>query len=221
MFLVGNLAVTSLAESCPLLTRIDLSFCPLVTDLGVRTLWQRSTHLREIRIVYNRGLTSDAFLSDSLLSRSGHKGLSNIDPFSSSPPPTASSIETEGVLPSLTSRHPFDHVQLLALDLSWYSLLTDDTMESIILHAPNIQCLTLDHCPLLTGRTVETICKLGKSLQSLHLGPSNEIMDGSVRSLARSCIALQSLHIGSCPYSSPPLFFFLSRMLIFLFVWFS
>ncbi|KAF9247362.1 hypothetical protein BU15DRAFT_39178 [Melanogaster broomeanus] len=182
---VTDAAVSALAKSCPLLLEIDLNNCKRVTDLSVRDLWTYSTHMREMRLSQCTELTDAAFpapLKTDTIPR-------NNNPFSPFP-------RTSEELPPLVLSRTLDHLRML--DLTSCSLITDDTVDGIISHAPKIRNLVLSKCTELTDRTVENICLLGKHLHYLHLGHAAHISDRSIKSLARCCTRLRYVDFANC-----------------------
>ena len=180
---VTDAPISALAESCPLLLEIDLSNCKRITDTSVRDLWIHSTHMREMKLSQCTELTDAAFPAP----------LRNDDiPRTKNPFPTPKPPEE---LPPLILPRPLG--QLRMLDLTSCSLITDDTVDGIISHAPKIRNLVLSKCTQLTDRAVENICLLGKHLHYLHLGHAANISDRSIRSLARCCTRLQFVDFAS------------------------
>jgi len=180
-------SISALASSCPLLLELDLNLCGLLTDASIRDIWVHSTYMRELRLSHCSQLTDAAFPAPLNPDRWPQHDAPR--PFPSYP----SDRPTE--LPPLVLNHGVEHLRML--DLTACALITDDSIEGLISHAPKIRNLVLSKCGGLTDRSVENICRLGRHLHYLHLGHVVKLTDSSVRTLARSCTRLRYVDFAS------------------------
>lgn len=173
-----DLAVVTLARSCPLLLELDLSGVPQLSNDSTVAVCLNAKHLRELRVTNNDNLSTGAVPDLVYVSRLGDEQLFDVlrpypwylagvpspkaEALSSSRPPNVSASLLRPITLSLD--------QLRLVDFTNCPDLDDLAIESLVNNAPQLRTLTLAKCKRLSDLAVESITRLGKHLHYLHLG---------------------------------------------------
>ena len=112
---------------------LDLSYCELITDASVRLIWTHLIHICELCLSHCSSLTNAAFPASV---------KPDVQPDVPNPFLTSTTTKNDDLSPFLSTT-PLEDLRML--DLSACSLITDEAIKGIILHAPKIQ--GLDHFP--------------------------------------------------------------------------
>ncbi|KAF3921071.1 hypothetical protein AA313_de0205177 [Arthrobotrys entomopaga] len=220
---VSNLTCKHIAESCKLLTTLDISFCSNMDARGIRKIVESCTQLRDLRADECQGINDDMTLEalfkansleklglggcDSLTDESVRilmEGIeADIDPLTdrtTAPPRKLKHLNfskcrglTDLALKHLT--HSVPHLE--GLELAHVGELTDDGLIELLPTVPKLGHLDLEECTNLTNdvllELVKTPC--AKSLRHLQLSFCENISDEGMIPVINSCTALRNLEL--------------------------
>ena len=110
-----------------MLSKLDLSYCKLITDASVRLVWTHPIYIRDLYLSGCSLLTDKAFPAP-------------VKPYSQLDAPNSTKNDEVELCPLVINRALED---LQILNLTACSRITDEAIEGIISHAPNIRHLIL------------------------------------------------------------------------------
>ena len=179
--------MAALAESCPLLRRVDLSGCIKLTDAGVGAIASRCACLRALSLAGCRGLTDDALLQVGVQC------------------PTLAALSISGVGPTVSDAgiHAVAvgaAAALRMLDLGACAAIGDGAVLALALHCPGLRSLDLsalsdDPRRYLTDRGVRALSRGCRGLGRLRLGGCIGVTDSGLRAALRLLPTLELLSV--------------------------
>lgn len=220
-----NASVMALAQSCPRLTFLDLSFSKMVIDDTMIEVAQLCPELREVQLNGCTELTDVTllYLGRHCL-RLSQLGVDWCDAMRACPCGSLTSLSckgwTEMQLASVTTRlRSLDLSQspsltltflcprfqrITRLKLSGCRKLTDDGILDLTRHCRTLTDLSVDACPLITDLSIAAVARAYRNaLRSLAFGdwdvshsrPAPKITDSSLRILGECCPELRRLEL--------------------------
>ncbi|CEP16455.1 hypothetical protein [Parasitella parasitica] len=189
---ITDTGITMLAIQCTLLRRIKLNNCSQVSDQSAIALSIHCPRLVEVDFmnckINNQALISIFNHNQELRElRLSHADNTNV------------LIDDGAFINSLLQqRQQRFYQQLRLVDFTGISIITDTSIDILILAAPKIRSLVLNKCSQITDQGVLSICKLGRYLHFLHLGHCSQITDLSIQRLASVCPRIRYLDMACC-----------------------
>ncbi|KAI5804437.1 hypothetical protein EDC01DRAFT_420136 [Geopyxis carbonaria] len=219
---VTNSTCRILAQSCPQVETLNISFCTGADGRGLRKIVQGCKRLRELKAgelhISDPGLMIALFqsnmleklhfgdctgLTDELVRMLVEGGVPDIDPFtnkSTAPPRKLMHLDL-GKCTGLTDaalRHLGENVPFLEkLELGCVPALTDAGLAAILPHVPRLTHLDLEECVELTNATLSSIANspAAKTLVHLQVSYCETMDDTGMTELLRKCEVLRNLEM--------------------------
>ena len=209
---IGDAGLLQIAEYCPSLENLDLNSCWDITEMGLTAVGRQCPSLRSIDLSNCRKIDDDA-LNAILSVRPGLESLSlsHCKLLSNN-----AMLAMSRMCPSLLRLNlqrctgigdaGFQHLessanfaQLLELNLSDCSFLTDAAILALCKACPALLNLNLSFCCGLSETSLELMARSLKRLMSLDLSYcGNAVSDTSVHWIATSLVLLQRLSLRGC-----------------------
>ncbi|KAI7829540.1 hypothetical protein BC939DRAFT_10632 [Gamsiella multidivaricata] len=166
-------------KGCPLLARLNLSYCKNLTDRSfIHLSLYGSKQLEYLNLQRCTTITSEAFMSLDLES----KGAVHEDIMTNGHGNDVEIPTHEGYNPLVEPCFP----QLRELHLSDCTFLTDDAIIALAPNMPRIEVVSLSFCCALTDVAVEAMCGSCSFLKKLDLSfCGSAVSDASLYQLAR------------------------------------
>ena len=196
---LSNSALKILAQGCPLLELLDVSWCPHVDTAGLQKVVRACARLRDLRAAEVRGFDRPDFLLD-LFARNALERLlvphcpdlddDGLRLLVEGRDPPVDPLTDRAVVPPRAFRH---------LDLSRCRGLTDASLARLAPHVPHLEGLRLSQCPALTDAAVLPVVAAAPRLTHLDL-EELDLSNAALQALARAPCAprLRHLNVSYC-----------------------
>ncbi|EPS44279.1 hypothetical protein H072_1717 [Dactylellina haptotyla CBS 200.50] len=220
---VSNLTCKHIAESCKLLTSLDISFCANMDARGIRKIVESCTVLRDLRAAECHGINDEMtleaiFRTNTLekLALGGCESLTDesvrilvegvepdIDPLTDRTTAPARRLKHLNVskcrgLTDLALRHLTHNVpNLEGLELANVAEITDEGLTEFLPTVPKLSHLDLEECSNVTNDAMLELAKApcAKSLRHLQLSFCESISDEGMIPVIKSCTALRNVEL--------------------------
>lgn len=195
-----NSAMKILAEHCPKVEHLNISWCNNVDTRGIRRVLEGCPNLRDLRAGEVRGFDDVDFMFE-LFKRNTLERLilTNCDSIDDD----SLSALVEGVdseVDVLSGRAVVPPRKLKHLDLTRCRGLTDKGIKKLAYNLPDLEGLQLSKCSTLTDNALQTVLPTFPKLTHLDLEELDELTNPTLQALASSpCSAhLSHLSISYC-----------------------
>ncbi|EWC44061.1 hypothetical protein DRE_01413 [Drechslerella stenobrocha 248] len=220
---VSNFTCKHIADSCRLLTTLDVSFCSNMDARGIRKIVESCTRLRDLRAAECQGINDEAtleaiFKTNSLerLILGGCGSLTDesirilvegieadIDPLTDRTTAPARKLKHLtmskcGSLTDLALRHLAHNVpDLEGLELAHIIELTDDGLTELLPTVPKLSHLDLEECTNITNDTLLELAKApcAQSLRHLQLAFCENVSDEGMVPVIKNCPILRNVEL--------------------------
>ncbi|KAL1641260.1 hypothetical protein SLS58_006162 [Diplodia intermedia] len=181
-----NSAMKTLAEHCPKVEHLNISWCNNIDTRGIRKVVEGCPNLRDLRAGEVRGFDDIDFMSE-LFKRNTLERLilTNCDSINDD----SLSALVEGVdseVDILSGRAIVPPRRLKHLDLTRCRGLTDKGIEKLAYNLPDLEGLQLSKCSTLTDSALQTILPTFPKLTHLDLEELDELTNSTLQTLASS-----------------------------------
>lgn len=179
---ISNTGLETLAKSCLALKDVNLSYCPLITDIGIRALSQNCCQLRAVRISNCRNISGVGF-------HGCPQTLVYIEADSCK-------LETEGII-DIVSGGGLEYLNIS--NLNW--AIPGNGLTAIGAgFATRLKILDLRLCRSIGDESIMAIAKGCPLLQEWNLALCHEIRIQGWESIGLNCHNLERLHVNRCRY---------------------
>ena len=197
---LSNTALRIIAQSCPQLEYLNISWCQHVDTRGLFRIVQSCSRLKDLRAGEVKGFNDKAFLLE-LFNRNTLERLilshcTDLDDeclqvLIQGEEPEIDPLTERAVVPPRNLRH---------LDLSRCAQLSDKSVKSLADNVPKLSGLQVSHCEELTDDALAGILESTPLLTHLDIEELDNLSNISLQNLARSPCAprLQHLNISFC-----------------------
>jgi F-box/leucine-rich repeat protein 2/20 len=196
---VSNSAMKIIAQSCPFLETLIVSWCPNVDTKGLRRVVESCHRLKDLRAGEIRGFDDEGFMEE-LFKRNT---LERLVVHRTDITDQSLEILIHGVDPEvdlLTDRPIVPPRNFKHLDLHQCSALTDDGVRTLTHNLPLLRGLQLSQCPELTDDSIVPIIQTTPMLTHLDLEELDNLTNNTLIELSKSpCVdTLEHLNVSSC-----------------------
>jgi hypothetical protein len=171
-----------IAQQCPHLQRLDLSWCINITDEGIKAVAQQCPHLHSLDLESCDNITDKGF--EELAQRCPH--LQSLNLFSCN-------ITNKG-LKALAQWCP----NLESLNLGCCKEITNEGLKELVVKCPHLKSLNLNNCDNITDECLKDLVPHFTHLKSLNLAKCANISDEGLEALAMKCTQLHRLTLHDC-----------------------
>ncbi|KAK6331112.1 hypothetical protein TWF696_003182 [Orbilia brochopaga] len=220
---VSNFTCKNIADSCPLLTTLDVSFCANMDARGVRKVVEACTRLTDLRAAQCLGINDEGTLEaifrantlerlllggcDSLTDESVRilvEGIEpDIDPLTDRTTAPARRLRHLNVskcraLTDLALRHLAHNVpELEGLELAHVTELTDEGLADLLPTVPKLSHLDLEECGNITNDALLELAKAPCAgvLKHLQLSFCESVSDVGMLPVIDACTALRNVEL--------------------------
>ncbi|KAJ6258411.1 hypothetical protein Dda_6451 [Drechslerella dactyloides] len=220
---VSNFTCKHIADSCPLLTTLDVSFCTNMDARGVRKIVEACTRLTDLRAAECLGINDEGTLEaifrantlerlllsgcDSLTDESIRilvEGIeADIDPLTDRTTAPARRLRHLNVskcrgLTDLALRHLAHNVpELEGLELAHVAELTDEGLTDLLPTVPKLSHLDLEECGNVTNDALVELAKAPCAgvLRHLQLSFCESVSDEGMVPVVKACTALRNIEL--------------------------
>lgn len=182
---VSDIAIKRMAPHCSAVTNLDISRCKNITAKSFYTLSTHCRRLTSLNISGCSAISRDAITS--LVTSNGQLGMLSA-----------------GMCFEITDLTLVDILtvsggsQLLNIDLTWCSQLTDLSLEHLARHCNRLEALTISLCLNVTDQGIALLVEQCVKLVALNVSECNVLTDMAVRSLSAQCPLLRDLNLSGC-----------------------
>ncbi|KAJ3220235.1 hypothetical protein HDU67_003250 [Dinochytrium kinnereticum] len=205
--LMNDDACLAIAESLPLLEILDVSDCPLITDLGVQAIAARCSSLQDVNLKGCINITDvgvGAFLEgrdiDNVPLRFLNVGLCNRI--------TDASAKTLSRL-CVSKANPHSVMGMHTLKFSGCFNISDEAINALesalcerstdVAASCSLHLLCLSGCYKVSGKRLRSLLPSLPLLESINVYSCSSFDDHALTTLAECCPRLSSLVIAKCP----------------------
>lgn len=197
---VSNSSMKIIAQSCPRLELLNVSWCKLLDTKGLLRVVESCKYLKDLRASEVPGFDDINFMNEVFKRNTLERiVLTNCDSL------TDESLRAfmEGVdneIDFLTGRRIVPPRNLRHLDISRCRNITDDGLTSLVNNVPLLEGLQLARCRTLTDSSLMALLPTLPNLTHLDLEELESLTNATLQELATSpcCHVLQHLSISYC-----------------------
>jgi hypothetical protein len=183
-----------LAKRSRRLTCVNLTGMSKITDESVEALAQHCSDLSELVLTRCKNITDRSI--EALKKYKRHLTLIDV---SGCPLISEKGIQTLSEIG--------DELRRVRLD-SCNEAVTDESVENLVSHCPDLEVVDFSHCQRLTSKGVESLARKGKNLRVIDLaGCSSACTEVALFSLLQRCRSLVALNLFSCQLITSQLLF--------------
>ncbi|KAK6534210.1 hypothetical protein TWF281_005543 [Arthrobotrys megalospora] len=220
---VTNVTCKHIAESCPQLTTLDVSFCGNMDARGIRKIIESCSYLTDLRAAECQGINDELTLEsifktntlerlllggcDALTDESVRilvEGIeADIDPLTDRTTAPARRLKHLNIskcrgLTDLALKHlAYNVPNLEGLELAHVSDLTDEGLSDLLPTIPKLSHLDLEECSNVTNDILVELSKApcAKSMRHLQLSFCENVSDEGMIPIIKNCTALRNLEL--------------------------
>lgn len=196
---VTNSAMNIIAQSCPCLETLNVSWCSNVDTSGLKKIVQSCSRLRDLRVAEVSGFEDEEFMLELFEKNTLERlVLSYTDVTDQALKAFALGVEPE--IDILTGRPIVPPRRLKHLDLYQCVELTDDGVKNLAYTVPNLEYLQLSKCAELSDDSIIPVIRNTPQLTHLELEDLESLTNETLVELAKSPCArrLEHLNISFC-----------------------
>ncbi|XP_065876209.1 F-box/LRR-repeat protein 12 [Euphorbia lathyris] len=177
---ITDAGLQTLAMNSPALKRINLSYCPLVSDCGLRAISQACYQLQAVKIFCCREISGTGFSGCS-------PSLSYIDAESCN-------LQPKGIA-GIVSGGGLEYLSMSGISLS---IPRDGLAEIGCGLAMRLKILNMRMCRSIGDESIMTIAKGCPLLEEWNLALCHEVRISGWESIGMKCNKLEKLHVNRC-----------------------
>ena len=206
---VSDIRMSTIAQSCPQLTSINLHCCKKITNVGVSSLVQGCSHLTSIDLRGCNNISNEGVIA---ITESCHH-LTSIDLS------YCHSVSDIGVISISESCHYLTSINLSAdfnlsdigvsalvegchnltsINLTYCNKITDMSLLAIAEGCHNLTSIDLSYCWRISDIGVIAIAQVCSQLTSINLSYNQNISDNSISAIVQGCPHLTEINLSGC-----------------------
>ena len=202
----NNLAMQNIAENCPNVEHLNVTWCTNVDTRGLRAVVESCVRLRDLRAGETGGWGDDDFALD-LFERNTLErlALTNCESLTDEALTTLM-VGRDGEIDALTDRVVCPPRRLKHVDLTRCRRITDAGLRSLAHNVPDLETLQLCKCSELTDASLAALLPTVPRLTHLDLEELEQLTNASLQALAAAPAAptLRHLSVSYCEALGDP-----------------